>query len=180
MVAQSGVDDSIISMIRKLLYPRGKAQCLSDFELVLRHVPSEADRLRVVKALSRQTAVLARIRIRPDTDIDKLLGYWAAPSGIRFKDVRPLLESLTRLQNGGSISLLYLLPAFARERLYTFPLPPKPGDPKMDCHWMYTEFLQRNPGRPLWKSHLCGPIRQHQFLSSGQTHCLRRYHFPSR
>jgi hypothetical protein len=41
--------------------------------------------------------------------------------------------------------LLYLLPKFARERLYTFPQPPKPGDPTMDCHWSTFNFSNETP-----------------------------------
>lgn len=143
--SKSEVDGTIVSLVEKLLYRRGGGQCFSDIEAVLRHIPSETDRLHLVKALSRQNAVLARIHIRRETDIDKLLGYWAMAPGVRLKDVRPLLESLQRLQNGGSISLLYLLPPFARERLYTFPMPPQPGEPTMDCHWSSLNFFNETP-----------------------------------
>jgi hypothetical protein len=139
----SQLDPAIVSTVRKLLYARGDDQCFSDYELVLRRVASERERLRLVKALSRQSAVLARLRIRPDTDIDKVLGYWER--GMQVKNIRPLLESVKRLQHGGSVSLLYLLPPFVRERLYTFPLPSKPGDPAMDCHWSTMNFFNEVP-----------------------------------
>jgi hypothetical protein len=45
------------------------------------------------------------------------------------------------LPEGGNLSLFYLLPQFARDRLYTFPLPPQPGDPYMDCNWTTYNFL---------------------------------------
>jgi len=88
--------------------------------------------------------VMAGIRIRPDTDIDKLLGYWAWPGGIRVKDVQPLLESLKNLPDG-RIGLVYLLPQFARQRLYTFPMPSRPGDAVMDCHWSTMNFFNELP-----------------------------------
>jgi hypothetical protein len=101
------------------------------------------ERMEIVKVLSRQTAVLARLRIRPDTDIDKLLGYWGR--GIQVKDVHPLLDSVARLPDGGDVSLMYLLPKFARERLNTFPMPSKAGDPIMDCHWSTMNFFNDPP-----------------------------------
>jgi len=104
---------------------------------------SDAERVNLVKALSRQSAVLVRLRIRPETDIDKVLGYWRR--GIQVKDARPLLESVARLQDGGTVSLLYMLPKFARERLYTFPMLPNPGDPAMDCHWSTLNFFNDPP-----------------------------------
>jgi hypothetical protein len=132
-----------LALVRQLLYPRGSAECFSDFELVLRSLPSEAERLAFVKAISRQSAVLLRVRIRPDTDMDRLLGYWGR--GVQSKDVRPLLESIQRLANGGTVSVIYLLPKFARDRLYTYPFGENPGDPVMDCHWTTMNFFNEKP-----------------------------------
>ena len=136
-------DDRLTAIVRKLLYPRGDAVCFSDYEFLMQEAKSDEERLQIVKALSRQSAVLARLRVRPDTDIEKILGYWG--HGIQVKDVRPLLESTARVQGGATISLLYLLPKFARERLYTFPMPSKPGDPAMDCHWSTMNFFNDPP-----------------------------------
>lgn len=136
-------DDPLLALVRKLLYPRGDGMCFSDYELVLRQAGSETERLNLVKSLSRQSAVLARLRIRPDSDIDKLMGYWG--KGLQVKDARPLVESLARLEDGGTVSLLYFLPNFVRERLYTFPLPSKAGDPIMDCHWSTMNFFNDPP-----------------------------------
>jgi hypothetical protein len=139
----SNLDDTVINKLKKLLYPRNNAECFSDLEVVLRGLPSDRERLWLLKALSRQRALLVRVRVRPTTDIDKVLGYW--DRGVQIKDARPLLESLHRLPEGGTISLMYLLPRFARERLYTFPMPPKPGDPAMDCHWSTMNFFSEQP-----------------------------------
>jgi hypothetical protein len=141
----SGVDRGTVDLVRKLLYPRGKNLCFSDVELVLRRAPDEKTKIALLKALTRQPAVLTRVRIRPETDIDKLLGYWASGSGARAKDVRPLIESLKRLEHGGTISLMYFLPPFARERLYTTPLPTKPGEKGEDCHWSALNFFNATP-----------------------------------
>ena len=140
---ESRLGPALVAMVKKLLYPRGDAQCFSDYEMVLRRAPSEADRLNLLKTLSAQSAVLVRLRIRQSTDIDKVLGYWAR--GIQVKDVRPLLESVKRLPEGGSLSILYLLPQFARQRLYTFPLPSKQEDPSLDCHWSTMNFFNETP-----------------------------------
>jgi hypothetical protein len=142
-IGDADLADEVVARIKKLLYPRGGVTCLSDYEVVVRGLSSAAQRLSLVKALSRQPALLARLRISPQTDIDRLLGYWGR--GLQVKDARPLLESLKRLENGRDISLLYLLPKFARERLYTFPLPPKENDPAMDCHWSTMNFFNDTP-----------------------------------
>jgi hypothetical protein len=57
------------------------------------------------------------------------------------------------LQNGNSLDragmhalpITNLLPQFARERLYTYPLPSQPGDPMMDCHWSTLNFFNETP-----------------------------------
>jgi hypothetical protein len=136
-------DNPGMAMVRQLLYPRGNARCFSDFEMVVRSLPSDAERVHLAKALSRQSAVLLRVRIRPDTDLDKLLGYWGR--GVQSKDVRPLLESIQRMQNGGTISAIYLLPKFARDRLYTYPFGENSGDPAMDRHWTTMNFFNEIP-----------------------------------
>ncbi len=139
----SNVSGDVVDKIKRLLYRRGEVDCFSDFETVVRGIPSERERLWLVKALSRQRALLVRVRIRPDTDIDKMIGYW--DRGVQVKNVRPLLESVKRLPDGGTISLLYLLPHFARDRLYTFPTPQKPNDPIQDCHWTSMNFFNDFP-----------------------------------
>jgi hypothetical protein len=131
-------------MVKKLLYPRGNLQCFSDYELVLLQVHDKEEQMRLLSVLSSESAVMAGVRIRPDTDIEKLLGYWAGPGGIRVKDVEPLLESLKGVPDG-RIGLVYLLPQFARQRLYTFPMPSRPGDPPEDCHWTTTNFFNDVP-----------------------------------
>ena len=111
----------------------------------MRHTFEESNRVHLAQLFSRESAVLARLQISPDTDIEKLIGYWGAAPGVRVKDIRPLLESLKNTPEGGTISLLYFLPQFARQRLYTFPLPPKPGEPRMDCHWSTMNFFRETP-----------------------------------
>ncbi|MFO1514612.1 MAG: hypothetical protein U1F83_17160, partial [Verrucomicrobiota bacterium] len=142
---ESHVSPEVVAMIKPLLYQRGEAQYFSDFEVVMRRVPSIEERLLLLKALNRQPGVLARMRIRPTTDVDKLLGYWTQSPGVRAKDLRPLVDSLKRLPDGGTVSLVYFLPPFARERLYTFPMPPRAGEPAMDCHWSSLNFFSDQP-----------------------------------
>ena len=141
----SGVDLDTLELIKKLIYKHGAYHYFSDVELVMSRIPTAEGRTALMKALSRQDAVMARLRVRPDTDTDKLVSYWGSMPGVRAKDLRPLLESQRRLPEGGSISLLYLLPPFARERLYTSPLPPSAGGSPNDCHWTSLNFFRAVP-----------------------------------
>ena len=139
------VDDDTLAMLKKLTYVRGDTECFSDLDILLQRVPDDDNRLRLVKALSRQSALLVGIQVWPDTDLDKLIGYWSWPAGVRLINVRPLLESLKSRPHGGAASILYFLPPFARERLYTYPLPSQLGDPTMDCHWSTMNFFNETP-----------------------------------
>ena len=140
---ESSVAPGIVALVKQLLYPRGDALCFSDYEMVVRRAPDEEERLDLIKTLSRQSAVQVRLRIRRDTDIEKLLGYWG--QGVQVKDIRPLLESLKRLPEGGNASILHLLPQFARQRLYTFPLPSKLEETAESCHWSTLNFFNETP-----------------------------------
>jgi hypothetical protein len=143
-VDKTHLSNSTVAALRKLLYRRGDAQCFSDLVMLLHNIPDEADRLQTVKALSHQSAVLMGIRVWPDSDIDKIVNYWGA-NGVHLVDVRPLLESFKRNPNGGAASIIFFLPPFARQRLYTYPQPSQPGDPTMDCHWSTMNFFNTIP-----------------------------------
>ena len=140
-------DSRAISLMKGLLYARNGFQYFSDPEVVLSVMTTPEERSNFIQSLTSQTAVMARLLIRPDSDIDKPLNYWClSMSGVLMKDLRPLMEAEQRLPEGGSISILYLLPPLARERLFTTPLPPEMGGPKMpDCHWTALNFFSPNP-----------------------------------
>lgn len=134
-----------VTLLKRLIYNNGDAKQLSDYLALMCRIPTVERRVALARALSRQSAVFAGLVIKPDTDIDKIAAYWGNVPNVRFTDIRPLLESLKALPEGGNLSLFYLLPKFARDRLYTFPLPPQPGDPVMDCHWSTFNFCNDTP-----------------------------------
>ena len=134
-----------VALLKTLVYANGSARQLSDYQLLLCQIPTYERRVALAQVLSRQSAVLAALSIKPDTDIDKIAAYWGSVPYVRFTDIRPLLESLKALPEGGTLSLFYLLPKFARDRLYTFPLPPQAGEPTMDCHWTTFNFSNETP-----------------------------------
>jgi len=143
--ADARLNPDDVELLKRLVYPNGTAQQLADYEFLLNQIPTLERRAAVTRAMSRQSAVFAGLSIKPDTDIDKIAAYWGNVPNVRFTDIRPLMESLKRLPEGGNLSLLYLLPKFARDRLYTFPLPAQPGEPTMDCHWTTFNFSNETP-----------------------------------
>ena len=133
------------ALLKRLVYANGDARQMSDYPALLCQIPTVQRRVAMAQALSRQSAVFAGLVIKPDTDIDKVATYWGNMPNIRFTDIRPLMEALKALPEGGNLSLFYLLPKFARDRLYTFPLPSQAGDPVMDCHWSTFNFSNDTP-----------------------------------
>jgi hypothetical protein len=141
------LDRGAIQALRSLVYRRPGFPCwyFSDFGSLMRRVSSEEQRSLLLKVLSRQSAVGARLRIDPGTDIDQLLVYWTTPPGVPAAGIRPLLESISRVDKGGTVSVLYLLPHFARERLYTYPLPTGAAPASMNCFWSALNFFRETP-----------------------------------
>jgi hypothetical protein len=134
-----------LALFKQLVYGGSDVRRFSDYETLMGRIPTLERRVGVAVSLSRQSAVFARLCIRPEADIDKVVLYWGNASNVRFIDVRPMLEALKRLRGGGTLSLMYLLPPFARERLYTFPSPPTPGEPIPDCLWSTFNFSNVTP-----------------------------------
>ena len=65
-------------------------------------------------------AYLLRLRLDPECNLDEIIHYWGR--GGREKLIAPLLTSIARVPGGGSINISYLLPTFARLRVYTYPV----------------------------------------------------------
>jgi hypothetical protein len=145
IIASIYADDQLVpedlAVLKQLVYQSGEVSTLANYQTLMEQIPTTDRRVAMARALSRQAAVFAGLSIKPGTDIEKIAAYWSNIGGVRFNDIRPMLEALSRLPEGGNLSLFYLLPQFARDRLYTFPLPPQPGDPYMDCNWTTYNFL---------------------------------------
>jgi hypothetical protein len=146
LVANCQMDSAAQAAFKKLLYTQNDQPCFADQEAMLRQFVLPEQRKAFIQSILRQKSVLVRLHLRPETDIDKLIGYWVAPaSGVRYKDIRPLLESMKRLPEGGTISLLYFLPPFARQRLYTYPFVTGAGENRENCHWSTMNFFNDPP-----------------------------------
>ncbi|MEI7962449.1 MAG: hypothetical protein WCI42_01310, partial [Verrucomicrobiota bacterium] len=142
-----GSNNAAVEAMKKLLYTRNGYTYFSDPETVLKTVPTAVERTDFLQSMTSQSAVMMQLLIRPDSDIDKPLNYWAlSMPGVLIKDLRPLFEAQQRLPEGGSISILYLLPPLAREKLFSSPLPPAAGEGKLpDCHWTALNYFNATP-----------------------------------
>jgi hypothetical protein len=157
-----------LALLKHLVYAGQDAWRFADFETLMGRIPTLQRRVAVAASLSRQSAVLVRLCIRPDTDLDTLAAYWGKVPNVHFTDIRTMLQALKGLPKGGAVSLVYLLPPFARDRLYTYQLPPAPGEPIMDCHWSTFNFCNEKPDNRFSSPVECGRHIDQDFYSIGQ------------
>lgn len=140
---QSGLSDATIELVKRVVYQRGAALCVSDLPELSAHVPDRAERRRLIKTLSRSAALLMKLRVQPESDTDALTKYWS--QGWHVKDIGPMLQSLTRVTNGMTIDVIHLLPPFARRRVNSYPTPLAPGQRPPDCYWTAFNFFNDTP-----------------------------------
>ena len=140
-LGNAGLQPATLQLIKRLLYVNSSAVFFGDMNLAMSLVPDPAERLRLAKALYRQSALLVKLRVRPTSNLNELVSYWSR--GGRTKDVKPLLESLPKLPTGFMIDINHLLPKFARAYLNMYPQPN--FDSRHDCHWSSLNFFNLDP-----------------------------------
>jgi hypothetical protein len=134
---ESTLPPEAVSIIRKLTIQRGRISLFSDVRLALSTLSSFPEKQKLLQLLSRQTTLMPTLNITPESDIEALARYWSA--GARQDETLALMESLKRAPRGGQIDVVYLLPPFVRERIYTYPRKTQPPYP--DCHYTSMNFF---------------------------------------
>jgi hypothetical protein len=135
------VSPDTAAMVKNLCYQRGRVMMLSDLPTVLEKISLPTEKLNLEKALSRRFTMLLKLHIAPGTDVDRLLNYWGRAG--QGKDLRPLLQAMTKLPNGAIVDITHLLPPMPTARLYTYPYPSY-TQPE-NCHWTSFNFFHDPP-----------------------------------
>lgn len=140
--AHSGLGADQLKTLRGLVYTNGGTLCFCDGP-VLQELFSTTDFKRLVRALYGERTFLMRLRVTPDSDIDAIIKYWGSRQrGEERVTMRPLLEALGRVPGGGAVNISYLLPSFARMRLYTYANPAAdPTAMRQNCFWTSMNFF---------------------------------------
>lgn len=130
-----------VSLVRSLCYHKNGQLWFADgqyFELV-----STSNQTRCLfKTVLRVPTMLVKLRVDEQSDISALVRYW--DTGGRARELKPLLQSLSRVPGGGALNISYFLPTLPRIHLYTYPRP-TPG-PREDCFWTSFSFFGERPG----------------------------------
>ncbi|MCX7817904.1 MAG: hypothetical protein N2652_01630 [Kiritimatiellae bacterium] len=140
----AGISAESRRRLERLAYYGGHRLFISDVFAVLNQTTSREEKVRIVRLTSSASAHLLHLRIRPDSDLNALVLYWAGRG--RRKDLRPIFEALKALPGGGTLDISHLLPAFARQRVFTYPHPAQSADGvRRDCHWTTLNFFSVTP-----------------------------------
>jgi hypothetical protein len=131
---------SVKDLVTPLIYKRNGFMFFADLRSVEPSLPSPEDRLQLVKAFSHEATYTVLLNVTPESDIESLVSYWGR--GGYEKDVRPRIEAAASREGGGKCDIVFLLPPFARQRLYKYPVPAESLDTvNQDCHWSALNFF---------------------------------------
>ncbi|HUF47550.1 MAG TPA: hypothetical protein VMM93_07000, partial [Vicinamibacterales bacterium] len=134
------------ALVEPLMYRDGAVWHFADLGLVEAGLGDDEERRRLRKTLLRQSTVLVRLGVDAADEVGGLAEYWGR--GGRKTDLRPLLESVAGAGPDGSIDVVHLLPAFARNFLYRYPkLTAADFDKPViaNCLWTALNFFEPHP-----------------------------------
>lgn len=145
----SGLSQSSIQLLKSLLYSNGSSLMIfSDRNAAVRQIKDEKEKRLFIKAISRKTTLMARLKIDADTDVESIARYWSV--GGSHKDILPLMSSVQHIEGGWNLNIIYLLPHFIREHIYKYPFPSSdPNAIKQDCFWSAFNSLNMQPDNRL-------------------------------
>ncbi len=140
-LADSGLTKQDAATVKKLCWRRGRLMLFSDMPALLESLPTPKEKLAVEQALSRRPTMLLKLHITPQSNEDELMSYWGR-GGTR-KDLRPLLDGMSKLPEGAVVDVMHLLPPVPTARVYTYAFPSF-NQPE-NCHWTSFNFFNDPP-----------------------------------
>lgn len=136
----------IISKIKKLSYTRGEATAFSDIPVLLNYAQSDSEARAIFKACTRTRNLMIRLKLDKNSNAEEIIRYWSFGTGLRRKDLEPLVRSVIELDGVNDLGISHILPALARKLLYTYPgLDMAKHGVMPDCHWTSLNFFNYEP-----------------------------------
>jgi hypothetical protein len=143
LLAQAHLPSDKAALVRHLAYTNENTVCLADLE-PLRHFLTSNEMKSVLKMAYQAPTFVMRLRLSPAADVEALARYWGR--GGRDRVIRPFLQGLARSPGQPSISVSFMMPAFARNHLYTFPDPARdPARLQKQGLWSALNFFNDQP-----------------------------------
>jgi len=136
----------IISKIKQLSYARGDATAFSDIPVLLNYAQSDSEARAIFKACTRTRTLMIRLKLDKNSNAEEIIKYWSFGTGLRRKDLEPMVRSIIELDGVDDLGLVHILPALARKLLYTYPgLDMAKHGVMPDCHWTSLNFFNYEP-----------------------------------
>ena len=136
----------IISKIKQLSYARGDAIAFSDIPVLLNYAQSDSEARSIFKACTRTRTLMIRLKLDRHSNAEEIIKYWSFGTGLRRKDLEPMVRSIIELDGVDDLGLVHILPALARKLLYTYPgLDMAKHGVMPDCHWTSLNFFNYEP-----------------------------------
>jgi hypothetical protein len=132
-----------VALLREFLYERPslpRSLLLADLPSVMRLTESPSERSRLIQAVSAQESMLLRLELDATSDTGALASYWGR--GGRRRDLEIFLSSLVD-EGARQLDAIYLLPAFGRSFLFTYPRLENAA--RRDCFWTALNFFLPSP-----------------------------------
>ena len=140
----SGVTAETLALFHRLCCKHGDYLVFGGLPAMLAQLPSYEEKVRFMKALTRQKTMLVRVRVTKDSDLRALGEYWG--KGIWAPNIRAILEGVDRVPGSTFMSIMALLPPLPASQLYFYPMVQAGainGIPQVrDCHWTSLNFFR--------------------------------------
>lgn len=155
----------IISKIKQLCYTRGEATAFSDIPVLLNYAQSDSEARAIFKACTRTRTLMIRLKLDKNSNAEEIIRYWSFGTGIRRKDLEPMVRSVIELDGVDDLGIVHILPALARKLLYTYPgLDMAKHGVMPDCHWTSLNFFNYEPHEYLLDARLATSQMLEQFV----------------
>jgi hypothetical protein len=142
----SRLRQEIVNKIKQLSYMRGEAVAFSDIPVLLNYAQSDSEARAIFKACTRTRNLMIRLKLDKNANAEEIIKYWSFGTGLRRKDLEPMIRSVIELDGVDDLGLVHVLPALARKLLYTYPgLDMAKHGVMPDCHWTSLNFFNYEP-----------------------------------
>lgn len=136
----------LISKIEQMCYKRGETTAFSDVSAILNYAESDSEARAIFKAFTRTRALLVKIELDHNTNVEELVNYWTLGSDTWRKDIEPFVQSIIDTDGAETSPLSHLLPPLVRKLMYTYPgLDLAKHGLLPDCHWTSLNFFNYDP-----------------------------------
>ena len=132
-------------LVTSLIYRHRSFLFFSDLRIVRHLLPSDAETMLLMKAVTRESTLRLRLKVSQASDVESLINYWGR--GGRQMKIRPILEALAKLPGEQNLDVANLLPPFASRRIYSYPTVSGKINRSVyhDCHWTALNFFSNKP-----------------------------------